>query len=68
MEVGIAVNDDESRPRRHVLGWILLVVAVLIIAPILVSTTFHALRPMGRGYFPFMGYYPFFCSVGSSDF
>ena len=58
------MNDDEWRPRRHVLGWILLTVAVLIIVPLLVSAVFYALRPMGRDYFPFMGYYPFYFPFG----
>ena len=39
----------------------------VIVVPIVVSAVFYVLRPMGRAYFPFMGYYPFFFrSVGSS--
>jgi uncharacterized membrane protein len=41
--------------------WLLVVVAVLIIVPIVLSAVFYVLRPMGRAYFPMMGgYYPFF--------
>ena len=58
------MNDDEWRPRRHVLGWILFVIVLLIVVPILVSAVFYGLRPLGRGYFPFLGYYPFFFPFG----
>ena len=51
------MSEDEWRPRRHV--WVGLLVA-LILVPIVVSAVLYVLRPMGRAYFPFMGYYPFF--------
>jgi uncharacterized membrane protein len=51
------LSEDEWRPRRPV--WVGLLV-VLIVVPIVVSAVFYVLRPMGRAYFPFMGYYPFF--------
>ena len=51
------MSEDEWRPRRPV--WVGLLVA-LILVPIVVSAVLYVLRPMGRAYFPFMGYYPFF--------
>jgi uncharacterized membrane protein len=51
------LSEDEWRPRRPV--WVGLLVA-LILVPIVVSAVLYVLRPMGRAYFPFMGYYPFF--------
>jgi uncharacterized membrane protein len=64
MEVVYGVSDDGWRPRRPVWVGLLVVVAVLIVVPIVVSAVFHVLRPMGRAYFPFMGYYPFFFPFG----
>ena len=43
---------------------LLVVVAVLILVPLVLSAVFYVLRPMGRAYFPFMGYYPFFFPFG----
>jgi uncharacterized membrane protein len=54
------LSEDEWRSRRPVWVGLLVVVAVLIVVPIVVSAVFYVLRPMGRAYFPFMGYYPFF--------
>lgn len=54
------MSEDEWKPRRPVWVRLLIVVAVLIVVPIVVSAVFYVLRPMGRAYFPFMGYYPFF--------
>ena len=54
------MSEDEWRSRRPVWVGLLVVVAVLIVVPIVVSAVFYVLRPMGRAYFPFMGYYPFF--------
>jgi putative membrane protein len=54
------LSEDEWRPRGHVWVGLLVVVAVLIVVPIVVSAIFYVLRPMGRAYFPFMGYYPIF--------
>ena len=54
------MSEDEWRPRRPVWVGLLVLVAVLIAVPIVVSAVFYVLRPMGRPYFPFMGYYPFF--------
>jgi uncharacterized membrane protein len=47
-----------------VFGWILVAVAMLIIIPILVSAVFFVLKPVTRGFFPFLGYYPFFFPFG----
>lgn len=58
------MSDDDWRPRRPVWVGLLFVVAVLIVVPILVSAVFYVLRPMGRAYFPFMGYYPFLFPFG----
>jgi uncharacterized membrane protein len=54
------LSEDEWRLRRPVWVGLLVVVAVLIVVPIVVSAVFYVLRPMGRAYFPSMGYYPFF--------
>ena len=64
MEVGYGVSDDNWGPRRPVWVGLLVVVAVLIVVPIVLSAVFYVLRPMGRAYFPFMGYYPFFFPFG----
>jgi uncharacterized membrane protein len=54
------LSEHEWKPRRPVWVGLLIVVVVLIVVPIVVSAVFYVLRPMGRAYFPFMGYYPFF--------
>jgi uncharacterized membrane protein len=54
------LDDDGWKRRRPVWAWLLVVVAVLIIVTFVLSAVFYVLRPMGRAYFPFTGYYPFF--------
>ena len=55
------VGDDNWGPRRPV--WAGLLVAVVVLMFVM-SAVFYVLRPMGRAYFPFMGYYPFFFPFG----
>jgi len=64
MEVGYGVGDDNWGPRRPMWVGLLALVAVLILVPIGLSAVFYILRPIGRAYFPFMGYYPFFFPFG----
>ena len=61
-------DDDGWRPRRPVWVGLLVVVAVLIVVPIVVSAVFYVLRPMGRVTFRSWGITrSSFRSVGSSD-
>jgi len=43
--------------------WVGLLVAVVVLTFVM-SAFFFALRPMGRAFFPLMGYYPFFFPFG----
>ena len=61
IEVGYGVSDDNWGPRRPMWVGLFVVVVVLIFV---MSAMFYVLRPMGRAYFPFMGYYPFFFPFG----
>jgi len=61
MEVGYGMGNDDLGPRRPV--WAGLLVAVVVLMFVM-SALFYVLRPMGRAYFPFMGYYPFFFPFG----
>jgi uncharacterized membrane protein len=61
MKVGVSLSQDELRPRRPM--WVGLLGALFVVL-IVMSAVIYVLRPTGRGYFPFMGYYPFFFPFG----
>ena len=65
---GCTGSSDGWRPRRPVWVWLLVVVAVVIIVPIVVSAVFYVLRPMGALTSRSWGITrSFIRSVGSSD-